>query len=68
MPVLGLARGLGVVPELIKSGVRAVVVQMDVWGFAGMLAASLEKGWEYAMEVKGGKETDVVANGPGKSE
>jgi 4-hydroxy-2-oxoheptanedioate aldolase len=41
------------IPMAIQSGMRAVVVQFDVWGFTRLVANSLEEGWKCAKEFEG---------------
>jgi 4-hydroxy-2-oxoheptanedioate aldolase len=41
------------IPMAIQSGMRAVVVQFDVWGFTRLVADSLDQGWKTAKTFEG---------------
>ncbi|KAL7957187.1 Pyruvate/Phosphoenolpyruvate kinase-like domain-containing protein [Trichoderma compactum] len=43
VPLFGVAMNLDMVPMLIESGHRAIIVMLDVWGIANMVKANLEK-------------------------
>ncbi|KAL7940848.1 HpcH/HpaI aldolase [Trichoderma barbatum] len=43
IPIFGAAMSLDMVPMLIESGHRAIMVLLDVWGIANMTKSSLEK-------------------------
>jgi 4-hydroxy-2-oxoheptanedioate aldolase len=45
--------GLDQIPMAIQTGMRAVVVQFDVWGTSRLFADSLEEGWKYARSLEG---------------
>jgi 4-hydroxy-2-oxoheptanedioate aldolase len=45
--------GLDQVPMAIESGMRAIAVQFDVWGFTRLVADSLDQSWKHAKTFEG---------------
>jgi 4-hydroxy-2-oxoheptanedioate aldolase len=55
------------VPMAIQSGMRAIAVQFDVWGFTRLMADSLDQGWKHAKTFEGNPQPSM-SNGSAKSE
>ncbi len=58
------------VPQLIKSGFRAIAVQFDVWGVAKLMHSSLTEARGYSKEFENNPSAkdEAVANGHTKPE
>jgi 4-hydroxy-2-oxoheptanedioate aldolase len=55
------------IPMAIQSGMRAVIVQFDVWGFTRLVADSLQQGWKCSKEFEGNPKPGM-SEGNAKSE
>jgi 4-hydroxy-2-oxoheptanedioate aldolase len=67
LPIFGGAMSIDLVPMLIQSGMRAIAVQFDVWGFTRLMDSSLKSGREYAKEFEGNPKGSIP-NGQAKPE